>query len=109
MDTAGSGEEALGKVIQGTYDLITLDIRMAVASGLEILSPLRNICPHAVIAVISWHIAEQPSMDFVSYAVVVLRKPVDLGKFTKLLAGAERIHTTMEEIRDLGEVTLQAS
>ena len=38
VDTAGSGEEeALGKVIQGTYDLIMLDIRMASASGLEIL------------------------------------------------------------------------
>ena len=109
VDTAGSGEEALGKVIQGTYDLITLDIRMAVASGLEILSPLRNICPHAVIAVISGHIPEQPFMGFAGCAVVVLGKPVDLGKFTKLLAGAERIHTTMEEIRDLGEVTLQAS
>ena len=109
VDTAETGEEALGKVIQGTYDLITLDIRMPGASGLEILSPLRTMCPHAVIAVISGHIPDEGSMDLAGCADVVFGKPVDLAKFTRLLDGAELIHNTMEEIRGLREQTLQAS
>jgi CheY-like chemotaxis protein len=107
IDTAGTGEEALGKVIRDTYDLITLDIRMPGASGLEILSPLRNMCPHAIIAVISGHIPDQPTLDLAGCADLVLGKPVDLEKFSKLLQGAELIYKTMEDIKELSEGTLE--
>ena len=49
-DTASSGEEAMGRVVNDQYDLITLDIRMPGANGLDILSMVRNTCPHAVIS-----------------------------------------------------------
>ncbi len=106
LDMASSGEEALGRVIQNTYDLITLDIRMPGASGLEILSPLRNMCPHAVVAVISGHIAEESSLDLAGCADLVLHKPVDLETFNRLLDGASRISETMDEIRQLGDGSL---
>lgn len=44
-DTAGSGEEAMGRVINGHYDFITLDIRMPGANGLDIFSLVRNMWP----------------------------------------------------------------
>ncbi len=109
IDTAGSGEEALARVIQGTYDLITLDIRMPGASGLEILSPVRNMCPHAVIAVISGHVPEDPGGEYAGCADVVIHKPVDLKSFTRLLACAQRIAETMDEIRQLGDGSLAKS
>ena len=109
IDTASSGEEALGRVIQGTYDLITLDIRMPGASGLEILSPLRNTCPHAVIAVISGHIPDEPFLDLAGCADLMLGKPVDLDAFNHLLAGAAQIHSTMNQIRTLGAGGLKGS
>ena len=102
IDTASSGEEALGLVVLNTYDLITLDIRMPGASGLEILSPLRNMCPHAIIAVISGYITEESALDLAGCADVVLQKPVELEVFSRLLGGALRIHETMEEMRQLG-------
>ncbi|MDP6777928.1 MAG: response regulator [Candidatus Latescibacteria bacterium] len=102
ITTALSGEEALGKVVQGTFDFITLDIRMPGASGLEILSPVRSMCPHAVIAVISGYLDDEPVSDLAGCADVVLQKPVDLATVNTLLDSAAKIARTMEEIRDLG-------
>ncbi len=104
IDTASSGEEALSRVIQNTYDLITLDIRMPGVSGLEVLSPIRNMCPHAIIAVISGHINEDFDMDLAGCADVVIRKPVELAKLTKLLDIATRISETIEEVHKLEDI-----
>ncbi len=102
IDTAFTGEAALGKVIQNTYDLITLDIRMPGASGLEILSPVRSMCPHAVIAVISGYLDDEPVQDLAGCADVVLQKPVELATLNRLLDGGAEIARTMAEIRVLG-------
>ncbi|MDP6041971.1 MAG: response regulator, partial [Candidatus Latescibacteria bacterium] len=37
IDVAESGEEAFSRVVMDTYDVITLDIQMPGASGLEVL------------------------------------------------------------------------
>ena len=78
VDTAGSGDEALVKVIRGSYDLITLDIRMPGLSGLEVLAPVRDMCPHAVIAIVSGYIPEDPATDLAGCADVLISKPVSL-------------------------------
>ncbi|MBT3605373.1 MAG: response regulator, partial [Candidatus Latescibacteria bacterium] len=88
IETASSGEEALGKVIAQTYDLITLDIRMPGASGLDILSPIRNMCPHALIAVISGHIPDDFTQEMAGCADLLMHKPVNLINFNKLVDGA---------------------
>ena len=106
IDVALSGEEALTQVIKGDYDLITLDIRMPGASGLEILSLLRNMCPHAIIAIVSGHFPEDISAETAGCADVMMRKPVALEKLHRLLDGAARISETMEDIRLLGDVSL---
>lgn len=103
--TAFSGEEALGKVVQYTYDIITLDIRMPGASGLEILSPVRSMCPHAVIAVISGYLDHEPVQDLAGCADVVLQKPVELTTLNCLLDGAASIAHTMAEIQALGNAS----
>lgn len=104
VETASSGEEALTKVIGETYDLITLDIRMPGASGLEVLSPIRNMCPHAIIAVISGHIPDDFTQEMAGCADLIMHKPVNLVNFNKLLDGAMRISETMCEIKTLNEV-----
>ena len=87
VDTASSGEDALGKVIGQLYDLITLDISMPGASGLEILSPIRNMCPHAIIAIISGHIPDDFTTEVAGCADLFMRKPFKLR-----LGGPLRTH-----------------
>ena len=102
IDIAGSGEEALTYVIRNDYDLITLDIRMPGVSGLEIIAMLRNLCPHAVIAIVSGYIPEEISSEVAGCVDVMLPKPVDVEVFNQLLDGAARIRGTMDQIRSLG-------
>ena len=104
VDTASTGEEALAKVIGQTYDLITLDIRMPGASGLEILSPIRNMCPHAIIAVISGHIPDDFTNEMAGCADLLMHKPVNLVNFNKLMDGALKISETLDSIKTLNEV-----
>jgi len=104
VDTAATGEEALAKVIGQTYDLITLDIRMPGASGLEILSPIRNMCPHAIIAVISGHIPDDFTNEMAGCADLLMHKPVNLVNFNKLMDGALKIAETLDNIKTLNEV-----
>lgn len=104
VDTASTGEDALAKVIGQTYDLITLDIRMPGASGLEILSPIRNMCPHAIIAVISGHIPDDFTQEMAGCADLLMHKPVNLMSFNKLIDGALQISKTLDDIKTLNEV-----
>jgi CheY-like chemotaxis protein len=104
IEMAASGEEALGLVVQNVYDLITLDIQMPGASGLEILSMLRTICPHAVIAIISGHVGEAELPDIAGCADVIMQKPVSLERFTTLLHSVRHIVSHMQTIRDLGDI-----
>ena len=105
IDTAFSGEDALAHVIQSQYDLITLDIRMPGVSGLEILSLLRNMSTHGIIAVVSGHFPEVISPETVECSDVLIAKPVALEKFNALLDGAARMIEALEEIRQLTDVS----
>ncbi len=102
IDTAGSGEEALTRVLRQTYDLITLDIHMPGASGLEIIAMLRNMNPHAIIALVSGYLPEDISSEVANCADVLLPKPVSVTTFNQLLASAGQISQIIEQIRLLG-------
>ena len=104
IDTAGSGEEALTYVMRKNYDLITLDIRMPGVSGLEIIAMLRNMCPHAIIAVISGYIPDEIDAEVADCVDVLIDKPVNIETFNKLLSCTGQICQTMETIRSLGLV-----
>jgi len=104
IETASSGEEALAQVIRGSFDLITLDIRMPGASGLEVLSPVRNLCPHAIIAIISGHIPEESIQDLAGCADLIIEKPINLATFMSLLENTALIWETMQKIQLLGTI-----
>lgn len=104
-DTAMSGEEALGRVVNKQYDLITLDIRMPGASGLEILSMVRNMCPHAIIAVISGHFPEDISEETAHCADVMLVKPIKLDVLTALIESARAIRKQLDYVKTFDSLT----
>jgi len=102
IDTVGSAEEALTRVLRQTYELITLDIQMPGVSGLEIIAMLRNMNPHAVIAIISGYIPEEISSEVAGCVDVMISKPVSVSTFNHLLDGASQICQTLDQIRTLG-------
>ena len=108
-DTAESGEEAMARVVNGQYDLITLDIRMPGASGLEILSMVRNMCPPAIIALISGHFPEDMTEETADCADVLLEKPVKLKVLTTLIESARSIRSELDHIRTLDSFEQKSS
>ena len=102
IDAVASGEEALTRVIRHNYNLITLDIQMPGVSGLEIIAMLRNMCPHAVIAIISGFIPEEISTEIAGCADVIIPKPVNIETFHKLLDSAAQIEEAIAQLPSLG-------
>ena len=101
VDTADSGEEAMARVINDEYDLITLDIRMPGASGLEIIAMIRNMCPHAIIALISGHFPADIPEETAHCADVMLEKPVKLDVLKRLMESANSVSSELEKVRAL--------
>jgi DNA-binding NarL/FixJ family response regulator len=81
---AGSGQEAVNKIIKGNYDLILLDISMPGRSGLEVLEEIKTLKPKLPVLILSMHPEEQ-------YAVRMLRSGA-AGYLTKASAPQELIH-----------------
>ena len=102
IDTANTGEVALAHVLRKSYDLITVDIRMPGVSGLEIIGMLRNMNPHAVIAIVSGFIPDEFSEEVAGCVDVMVPKPVSIDTFGELLDAAALIAHTMDRIRLLG-------
>ena len=101
VEIAESGEEALGRVVQGSFDLITLDILLPGISGLEIVSVMRHLCPHAIIAIISAHVPEEVPSEVLECADTVIRKPIDVKIFKALLSIADRVRQNLDALHEL--------
>ncbi len=101
LDTAESGEEALAKAVQGAYDLVTLDIKMAGVSGLDILSVIRGMMPWSVIAIISGYTHDVPE-TVREYADLVLSKPVRVNLLQDLFGLTRELVDKRGTIRELG-------
>ena len=102
IDTVASAQEAVAQVMRTSYDLITLDIRMPGAGGLEIVAMLRNMCPHAIIAVISGYLPDAVSAEVASCVDVMISKPVAVDTFSQLLAAAAQIRDIVRQVQLLG-------
>lgn len=104
VDKASSGEEALAFATRTTYDLITLDIRMPGITGLDILSVIRSLCPHAIIAIVSGYLADAAgSHSAGNYADLLISKPVSLARLRRLMELTEQLIQVRNQIRELGE------
>ncbi len=103
VDVAYSAEDAMGVALAGEHDMITLDIRMPGASGLDILGLLRNLRPHAIVAVISGHIDPEDSVVAAANADVVMEKPANMVSFRRLVECAHTIRAALDEVRSLGD------
>lgn len=99
IEKAYSGEDALTHAIQESFNLITLDIMMPGVSGLEIVPLLRNMNPHAIIAIVSAHIPEEITSDISGCIDVMLSKPINLDTLLTLFQHAHNLSKSLEEVK----------
>jgi two-component system, OmpR family, KDP operon response regulator KdpE len=97
IEVADSGEDALGKAVVQTFDLI-----MPGVSGLDIISVIRGLMPWAVIAIVSGY-SEEITDRAKDYADLVLAKPVHVDKLANLVALTRELINKREAIRKLSD------
>jgi len=83
VDEAKNGQEALGKVLKGEYDLVVLDIKMPGKSGLDVLKEIKEHKPKLPVLILSMHPEEQ-------FAIRAMRAGAS-GYLTKECAGDELV------------------
>ena len=83
VDEVKNGQEALGKVLKGEYDLVVLDIKMPGKSGLDVLKEIKQHKPKLPVLILSMHPEEQ-------FAIRAMRAGAS-GYLTKECAGDELV------------------
>lgn len=107
IDIALSTQKALAFVIKRPYDLITLDLQMPDLTGFDIMGIVRQMCPHAIIAVVSGHIPEQDLSQMVGCVDLLLKKPLSVGAFFNLVDLVKHRVKNFQAIGKLTEISFK--
>ena len=102
VDSATNGKDGLELAVKSFYDLVTLDVRMPGASGLDILAVIRDLAPWSVIAIITGY-TEQISDAELKFADLALSKPVKVKTIRSLMEMAKGLTEGREGIRAMSE------
>ncbi|MGZ6290568.1 MAG: sigma-54-dependent transcriptional regulator, partial [Bdellovibrionota bacterium] len=87
--TAGSGEEGLGYVTNGSYDAVLLDVWMPGIDGLETLKRIRALIPDQLVIVMSGHGTVETAVKATKLgAYDFIEKPLSLDKLLVTLRNA---------------------
>ncbi|HHI03092.1 MAG: response regulator [Candidatus Zixiibacteriota bacterium] len=82
VDLAENGADAVSKVENSNYDLVTMDLIMPEMAGVEAVSRIKNIRPHLPVIVITGNATERlVNQVGVKGASSILYKPVLLDNF----------------------------
>ena len=82
VDLAVNGADAVSKVENSNYDLVTMDLIMPEMAGVEAVSRIKNIRPHLPVIVITGNATERlVNQAGVKGASSILYKPVLLNNF----------------------------
>jgi CheY-like chemotaxis protein len=82
VELASDGQEALSKLRESEYDLVTLDLIMPEMSGLETLTEIKKASPRVPIMVITGNATDKVvNQAGVLGACRVMYKPIQLEKF----------------------------
>ncbi|HJX15194.1 MAG TPA: response regulator transcription factor [Candidatus Deferrimicrobiaceae bacterium] len=102
VDEAGSGQEALARVLQESYALVLMDISMPGRGGLEVLKEIKSAHPRLPVLMLSMHPEEE-------YAVRAFRAGASgyltkdsaakelVGAIGKVLAGGRYVSASLAE------------
>jgi len=106
---ARSGEEALLRLREESFDLVLLDLRMPGIGGLEVLREARHLAPNTPFVILTAHASlESAILALRRGACDYLQKPCDLDEIVQAvrrgLAQRERHRRQLQLVRMLREV-----
>ena len=100
--TAGSGEEGLGYVANGSYDAVLLDVWMPGIDGIETLKRIRAVSPDQLVIVMSGHGTVETAVKATKLgAYDFIEKPLSLDKLLITLRNAFQFNELNKENRIL--------
>lgn len=80
VQIASSGQEAIDKVKEGSFDAVVLDLAMPGMDGIETLKALRDLDPDLQIILLTGHATLQKGVEAMKLgAMDFLEKPVDIN------------------------------
>lgn len=103
VTTAHDTESARLKGADGPFDLITLDLHMPGAGGLDLAPTLRQSSPGGVIAVISGHVPAELPLAAHRSIDVVFTKPIEISVLTGLFEAALQFTEARQRLLALGD------
>ena len=100
VETANSGEKALEKARERTYDAILLDMAMPGLNGLETLRGLMEINPDLQVIVLTGQATLTQGVEAMKLgAIDLVEKPADLPELVSLIEEAARRRTALDDQR----------
>jgi DNA-binding NtrC family response regulator len=105
VDTAHSGDEALVRAQQKTYDTIVLDLAMPGMDGLETLQHLMADYPDLQIILLTGQGTIQTAVEATKLgAKDFLEKPTDIDKLQEKIRAGRRQRLKLESERSVSEI-----
>ena len=87
--TAGSGEEGLGQVLNGSFDAVLLDVWMPGIDGMETLKRIKAAAPDQLVIIMSGHGTVETAVKATKLgAYDFIEKPLSLEKLLVTLRNA---------------------
>jgi two-component system chemotaxis response regulator CheY len=99
VDFASSGEEAIKRVQQQRYPIITLDINMPGISGLKTLQEIKALDADSFVVMVSSHSSAENVKQAIACGVDgFIAKPYNNKKVSEFLEKYRKLNTASEEV-----------
>lgn len=107
--TAGSGEEGLGYITNGSYDAVLLDVWMPGIDGMETLKRIRALAPDQLVIIMSGHGNVETAVKATKLgAYDFIEKPLSLEKLLVTLRNAFQFQELNKENKILRSEVFKA-
>ena len=110
VQTAASGDEALARLQNYPFDLVTLDMRMPGPSGLDVLRQIRNLKNDVDVVIISGYMTPKNTAEAKNWgAADVINKPFNVtevmacvGKLVEQKKYSRKVKSLLETAKKFG-------
>ena len=100
VETANSGEDAIAKAENRTFDVVVLDLAMPGMDGIETLKRLQKVDPDLQIILLTGHGSIEKAVEATKLgAIDFLQKPASLGDLLELIREAGTRRSLLAEKR----------